>query len=83
MMEWPPALSHWLASHGIDPERVSVVLQTDDLRTKDAIECAFKRELGHQFLTVKTPTTGVLKYCGLNIEVRALPHLLKRLVGLS
>jgi len=82
-MQWPRSLSHWLSSHGIDPERVSVVLQTNDQQTKDAIECAFKHDLDKQFLTIKTPTTGVLRYCGLNIEVRALPHLLKRLVGLS
>jgi len=80
-MDWPASLSHWLQSHNIDPERISVVLQTNDERVKAAVEAAFERDLSKEFLTPPRSvlTRSVLKYCGLAIEIRALPELLRRL----
>lgn len=74
-MEWPHALSSWLMAQGVDPERVSVVLQVGRADDAERIEAGFKRELAREFIARDTLNTQVVKYCGLAIEVRALREL--------
>ena len=80
-MEWPAILSSWLMKYGINPETVSIVVQTGDVATAEKIERAMERELGKSFITPSTHVPQARQYCGLNIEVRRLPDHVVRLVG--
>lgn len=71
-MEWPLMLSGWLIEQGVDPERVSVVLQVGCADDADRIEAGLKHDLGRQFIAPDTLNTQVVKYCGIAIEVRRL-----------
>lgn len=71
-MEWPLMLSGWLIEQGVDPERVSVVLQVGCADDADLLEAGLKNHLDRSFLTPDTLHVQATKYCGLAIEVRRL-----------